>query len=150
MKKAFKFGGGLVKFALDESKLRHDVRREIVLNSGDTTWITDEVIHGYTAGQTADLSGSIDAFQRMSKAKEPTSLADRLHECTMPVRLLVGTVPHPAEVTEKQRAMLRATLPDFGTDSVAGSGQYMQEEQPAAVLAAVARLALAAPAGQEH
>jgi pimeloyl-ACP methyl ester carboxylesterase len=148
MKKAFKFGGGLVKFALDESKLRHDVRREIVRNSGDTTWITDEVIHGYTAGQTADLSGSIDAFQRMSKAKEPASLADRLHECTVPVRLLVGTVSHPAEVTAEQRAMLLATLPDFGSDSVPGSGQYIQEEQPAAVLAAVARLELAAPAGQ--
>jgi pimeloyl-ACP methyl ester carboxylesterase len=150
MKKAFKLGGGLVKFALDESKLRHDVRREIVRNSGDTTWITDEVIHGYTAGQTADLSGSIDAFQRMSKAKEPASLADRLHECTIPVRLLVGTVPHPAEVTAEQRAMLRSSLPDFGTDSVSGSGQYIQEEQPAAVLAAVAQLNLAAPPGQGH
>src|SRR4051812_2874360 len=125
MKKAFKLGGGLVKFAMNESKLRHDVRREIVRNSGDTTWITDEVIHGYTAGQTADLSGSIDAFQRMSKAKEPASLADRLHECTVPVRLLVGTVPHPAEVTAEQRAMLRSSLPDFGTDSVSGSGQYI-------------------------
>jgi hypothetical protein len=35
-------------------------------------------------------------------------------------------------------------LPNFGTDSVPGSGQYIQEEQPAAVLAAVARLAAAA------
>jgi pimeloyl-ACP methyl ester carboxylesterase len=148
MKKAFKFGGGLVKFALDESKLRHDVRREIVRNSGDTTWITDAVIRGYTAGQTADLSGSIDAFQRMSKAKEPSSLADRLHECTVPVRLLVGTVPLPAEVTVDQRAMLLATLPDFDSDSVPGSGQYIQEEQPAAVLAAVARLDLAVTASQ--
>ena len=71
MKKAFKFGGGLVKFALDESKLRHDVRREIVKNSGDTTWITDAVIRAYTAGQTADMGGSIDAFHQMSKSKEP-------------------------------------------------------------------------------
>lgn len=140
MKKAFKFGGGLVKLALDESKLRHDVRREIVRNSGDTTWITDAVVRGYTAGQTADMSGSIDAFHRMSKAKEPTSLADRLHECAMPVRLLVGTVPHPAEVTADQRATLKSQLRNFDTDSVPGSGQYIQEEQPAAVLAAVARL----------
>jgi pimeloyl-ACP methyl ester carboxylesterase len=34
MKKAFKLGGGLVKFVMDESKLRHDVRREIIRNSG--------------------------------------------------------------------------------------------------------------------
>jgi pimeloyl-ACP methyl ester carboxylesterase len=140
MKKAFKFGGGLVKFALDESKLRHDVRREIVRNSGDTTWVTDAVIRGYTAGQTADMDGSIDAFQRMSKSKETDTLTDRLHECAMPVRLLVGTVPHPAEVTKDQREMLSARLPDFQADSVTGSGQYIQEEQPHAVLDAVARL----------
>jgi pimeloyl-ACP methyl ester carboxylesterase len=144
MRQAFKFGGGLVKLALDESKLRHDVRREIVKNSGDTTWVTDAVIRAYTAGQTADMSGSIDAFQRMSKSKEETPLAERLHECAMPVRLLVGTVSHPAEVTHDQRELLLAKLPDFKTDSVPGSGQYIQEEQPAAVLAAVARLAEAA------
>jgi len=145
MKKAFKFGGGLVKFALDESKLRHDVRREIVRNSGDTTWVTDAVIRGYTAGQTADMGGSIDAYQRMSKAKETDTLTDRLHECAMPVRLLVGTVSHPAEVTHDQREMLSDRLPDFRADSVAGSGQYIQEEQPHAVLDAVARLSEAAP-----
>jgi pimeloyl-ACP methyl ester carboxylesterase len=144
MRKAFKFGGGLVKLALDESKLRHDVRREIVRNSGDTTWVTDAVIRGYTAGQTADLSGSIDAFRQMSKAKEPRSLAERLGQCAVPVRLLVGTVPHPAEVTSEEQELLLARLPNFGTDSVPGSGQYIQEEQPAAVLAAVTRLAAAA------
>jgi pimeloyl-ACP methyl ester carboxylesterase len=120
------------------------VRREIVRNSGDTSWVTDAVIRGYTAGQTADMSGSIDAFQRMSKSKEEASLADRLHECAMPIRLLIGTVSHPAEVTRDQRELLTAKLPDFRTDSVAGSGQYIQEEQPAAVLDAVARLAEAA------
>jgi pimeloyl-ACP methyl ester carboxylesterase len=145
MRKAFKFGGGLVKFAMDESKLRHDVRREIVRNSGDTTWVTDAVIRGYTAGQVADLSGSIDAFQRMSKSSEASGLlADRLHQCVVPVRLLIGTVPHPAEVTSDERELLSTSLPNFGTDSVPGSGQYIQEEQPAAVLAAVARLAAAA------
>jgi pimeloyl-ACP methyl ester carboxylesterase len=144
MRQAFKFGGGLVKFALDESKLRHDVRREIVKNSGDTTWVTDAVIRGYTAGQTADMSGSIDAFQRMSKSKEADSLADRLHLCAMPVRLLVGTVEHPSEVTHDQRQLLSTRLPNFIADSVAGSGQYIQEEQPAAVLAAVDRLDQAA------
>lgn len=144
MKKAFKLGGFLTKMAVNESKLRHDVRREIVRNSGDTTWVTDAVIRGYTAGQTADMNGSIDAFQRMSKSKEGDSLAARLHQCAVPVRLLVGTVPHPAQVPEDQRDLLTDKLPDFKTDSVHGSGQYIQEEQPAAVLAAVARLDQAA------
>jgi pimeloyl-ACP methyl ester carboxylesterase len=140
MKKAFKFGGMVTKFAVDESKLRHDVRKEIVRNSGDTTWVTDAVIRGYTAGQTADMSGSIDAFHRMSKSKEAESLVNRLHELEQPVRLLVGTVPHPAEVTSDQRELLSEKLPDFKADSVHGSGQYIQEEQPAAVVNAVAQL----------
>jgi pimeloyl-ACP methyl ester carboxylesterase len=140
MKKAFKLGGGLVKFAMNESKLRHDVRREIIRNSGDSSWVTDAVIRAYTAGQTADMNGSIDAFQRMSKSKEGDSLAARLHQCSVPVRLLVGTVSHPAEVTRDQRAQLRDKLPNFRADSVRGSGQYIHEEQPAVVLAALARL----------
>ena len=81
----------------------------------------------------------------MSKSKEPASLADRLHECAIPVRLLVGSVKHPAEVPHDQRELLSARLPDFKADSVAGSGQYIQEEQPAAVVEAVARLELASP-----
>jgi len=140
MKKAFKLGGFAVKLALDESKLRHDVRREIVRNSGDTTWVTDAVIRQYTAGQAADLHGSIDAFQQMSKAKEGEPLADRLHQYGGPVHLLVGTVPHPAEVTQEQRDLLRDRLSDFRSDSVPGSGQYINEEQPAVVVAAVNRL----------
>jgi len=140
MKKAFKLGGSVTKLAVDESKLRHDVRREIVRNSGDTSWVTDAVIRGYTAGQTADMHGSIDAFQRMSKATERESLADRLHECVVPVLLLLGTVSHPAGVTREERELLSARLPDFRTDSVTGSGQYIHEEQPAVVLEALARL----------
>ena len=145
MKKAFKLGGFMTKLAVNESKLRHDVRREIVRNSGDTTWVTPAVIRGYTAGRAADLGGSIDAFERMSKSKEGSSLADRLHECKVPVRLLVGSVPHPAEVKREERALLQAKLPNFQARAVKGSGQYIQEEQPAAVLAAVFALAAAAP-----
>jgi pimeloyl-ACP methyl ester carboxylesterase len=140
MRKAFRFGGLVAKLAVDESKLRHDVRREIVRNSGDTTWVTDEVIWQYTAGQAADMSGSIDAFKQMSKSKERESLADRLHQFKGPVRLLVGAVPHPAEVPDEQRELLRERLGNFEADSIAGSGQYIHEEQPEVVVAAVTRL----------
>ena len=140
MRKAFRFGGMLTKLAVDESKLRHDVRREIVKNSGDTTWVTDAVVRGYTAGQSTDLDGSIDAFHRMAKSKESTSLADRLQQCAAPVLLLLGTVEHPAGVTEEQQQLLQQKLPHFAAEKIQGAGQYIQEEQPGAVLAAVARL----------
>ena len=144
MRKAFKFGGFITKMAVDPMKLRHDVRREIIRNSGDTTWVTDAVIRGYTAGQTVDMHASIDALHQMSKSKEKESLADRLSECAVPVRLLLGGVPHPAGVTRDQQELLSAKLPNFQTDSVPGSGQYIHEEQPDAVVAAVAQLEAAA------
>jgi pimeloyl-ACP methyl ester carboxylesterase len=144
MKKAFKLGGGLVKLTMDESRLRHEVRREIVKNSGDTTWVTDAVIRSYTAGQTADLDGSIDAFHQMAKSKESTSLAERLHQCLAPVLLLVGTVEHPAEVPDEQRELLKTKLRTFNTETVRGAGQFIQEEQPAVVLAALTRMNLVA------
>jgi pimeloyl-ACP methyl ester carboxylesterase len=140
LKKAFKFGGGLVKLTMDESRLRHEVRREIVKNAGDTTWVTAAVIRSYTAGQTSDLGGSIDAFHRMAKSKESTSLAARLHQCRAPVLLLVGSVRHPTEVPEEQRALLKTKLRTFKIETVRGAGQFIQEEQPAVVLAALARL----------
>jgi len=122
MKKAFKFGGGLVKLTMDESRLRHEVRREIVKNSGDTSWVTDAVIRSYTAGQTADLGGSIDAFHEMAKSKENTSLADRLQHCLAPVLLLVGTVDHPSGVPDEQRQLLKTKLRAFNTETVRGGG----------------------------
>ena len=140
MRKAFKLGGFITKMAVDPARLRHDVRREIIRNSGDTSWVTDAVIRGYTAGQSVNLNGSIDAFQQMSKSTETESLAARLHECAVPVRLLLGTASIPAGVTPAEEALLSARLPDFRSDSVTGSGQYIHEEQPDAVVEAVGRL----------
>jgi pimeloyl-ACP methyl ester carboxylesterase len=144
MRKAFKFGGFVAKLAMDETMLREEVRREIVRNSGDTTWITDALIRHYTAGQAVDLSGSIDAFHRMAKSTKPEPLTDDLHQFTGPVRLLLGGVEHPSEIPDEQRELLRDRLPDFTADTVPGSGQYINEEQPGVVVDAVAKLRRAA------
>jgi pimeloyl-ACP methyl ester carboxylesterase len=144
MRKAFKFGGFVAKLAMDESTLREHVRQEIVRNSGDTTWVTDAVIRQYTAGQTADLPGSIDAFQRMSKATTPEPVGEQLPQFAGPVRLLVGGVEHPAQIPDDQRELLRDRLPDFAVDTVAGAGQYINEERPKVVVDAIAKLRRAA------
>ena len=144
MKKAFRMGGFITKLAVSESKLRHDVRAEILKNSGDTSWVTKKVIREYTAGQAADVDGAIDALRSMSKSKETTSLHDQLDDIQVPVRLLVGGVPHPSGVKQDERDMLAARIPDFELDSVPGSGQYVHEEQPEAVLRALGDLDQAA------
>ena len=140
MKKAFRLGGFLTKLAVNEGKLRHDVRKEIVKNSGDTTWVTARLIREYTAGQATDVDGSIDAFRSMSKSKESESLRDHLDRIQAPVRLLVGGIDHPSGVKTDEREMLAEKIPDFALDTVAGSGQYVHEEQPGVVVEALGRL----------
>jgi len=76
----------------------------------------------------------------MAKSVESESLLARLGECRVPVRLIIGAVPHQSGVGAEQVVLLGQRLPDFGVDSIAGSGQYIQEEQPAAVIAAVEKL----------
>jgi pimeloyl-ACP methyl ester carboxylesterase len=144
MKKAFRMGSFLAKMAVDEGKLRHDVRREIVKNSGDTTWVTQNVIREYTAGQAADVDGTIDALRSMSKSKESASLHDQLDEIHVPVRLLVGGVTHPSEVKQDERDLLAKEIPDFALESVPGAGQFVHEEQPDVVLKALGDLDQAA------
>jgi pimeloyl-ACP methyl ester carboxylesterase len=144
MKKAFRMGGFITKLAVNEGKLRHDVRKEIVKNSGDTSWVTPRVIREYTAGQAADVDGAIDAFRSMSKSKETESLREQLDEIRVPVRLLVGGVSHPSGVKKDERELLAERIPDFELESVPGSGQYVHEEQPEAVLKALGELDLAA------
>ena len=143
LRRAMRFGGMLTKALLQPDAFRSEVRREIVANSSDTSWVTPEVVGGYTEGATADLSGAIDAWQGMAKSVESESLLARLGECKVPVRLIVGAVPHASGVGADQIDLLHERLTDFAIERVAGSGQYIQEEQPAAVIAALEQLVAA-------
>ncbi len=118
-------------------RIRAAIRSSLVAASGDTSWITDSVVNGYTAGAAADLDGTLKAFLRMAEAREPERLVPHLSAIHCPVRLLIGTAPHEGVVPSVDVEQLRTTLPSFTIDSVPGSGHYIHEEQPWAVLAAV-------------
>jgi len=137
LRRALRFGGFLTKLFVGAGTLRSKVRHDLIENSGDTSWVTDSVVREYTAGQAADVHGAIDALRKISKSNEPESLRARLHESLVPVRLLFGTAPHPSGIKPEEVELLRTELPDFAIDSVQGSGQYVHEEQPHAVITAV-------------
>lgn len=145
LKHALRFGGFLTKLFVGPGTIRSRVRHDLIENSGDTTWVTPETLDQYTIGQASDVHGTIDALRAMSKAKEPESLRERLHEARIPIRMLVGSVEHPAGMKEDGLAQMHGSLFDFSVDSVPGSGQYIGEEQPEAVIAAFLRLVYAQP-----
>jgi len=141
LKRSLRYGGFLTKLFVTKGMLHGKVRADMIANSGDTTWVTEYVVDEYTAGQSADVDGTIDGLRRMSKTNEPESLSSRLHETGVPVRLLVGTAPHKSSVKDDEIALMTSQIPDFGVEFVSGAGQYIHEEQPAVVLAAFSKLA---------
>ena len=120
--------------------IRRKIRSLLIDSSGDSTWVTDEAVAGYTAAASRNLDATLKAYLAMANAREPEKLAPHLVEVRCPVRLLVGGARHDGDVGATEVALLARTVPSFALDSVAGVGHFIYEERPGAVLAALARL----------
>ena len=120
--------------------VRRKLQRSLIAASGDTTWVTEQVLDGYAAGAARDLDGTLRGYVAMAAAREPERFAPHLAEIRCPVRLVIGTAPHQSGVSAAEVSALARALASFVIDSVAGAGHFLFEEQPAAVIAAVERI----------
>jgi pimeloyl-ACP methyl ester carboxylesterase len=134
-----------VKWLGGIKRIRKAMYSGLIKSSGDTTWVTEEVVLGYTAGAAADIDGSLMAFLAVAAAREPEKLAPRLKEITVPVVLLLGGADHDGAPGKEEIERMRASLPHFSVDSVPGAGLYLHEERPDAVIAAIIRMVEAVP-----
>lgn len=129
--------------------VRRKIHAQLIKASGDSSWVSEVVVDGYTTGAARDLDGTLKAFLAMAERREPEQLRPHLAEVRCPVRLLVGTAEHEGGVPRGEVALLAQSLAEFAVDSVAGAGHYIHEEQPAAVLVAVQSVQ-AGPAGPDR
>jgi len=127
--------------------VRGKVVKQLRQSSADTTWITPDVVQGYTAGALADFGATLDAMQGMARSREPWVLAKRLPEIRCPVVLVLGAARHMHGPPEREVALLRRSVRGLVIDSVPGAGHYVFEERPGAVVAAIGRVDLAWMAG---
>ncbi len=127
--------------------IRRKIRGMLMDSSGDASWVTDSVVLGYTAAAGRDLDATLKAYLAMANAREPELLAPHLPQVRCPVRLMVGGARHDGDVGAREVQLLERTLPAFVLDSVPAVGHFIQEEEPGAVLAAVARLKTSVTAG---
>ena len=119
--------------------IRGKVKGGLKKNSADPTWVTDDVVAAYTA-PFRSVGPALHAFDAMSRAVEPDSLCTRLSQVSAPVLLLVGAGSAEGGPTPAGVAVFAAELPHFQADTIRNAGQYIQEEQPDSVVAAVQRL----------
>ena len=120
--------------------VRGKVVKQLRESSADTSWVTDEVIEGYTAEAMADFGATLSAFQGMARAREPWALGPRLGEIRCPTVLVLGGTPHASGPPAAEVGMLREAIPAFAVESVPGAGHFVFEERPAAVVATIQRV----------
>src|SRR5216117_663605 len=120
--------------------VRRKIRSMLIASSGDTTWVTDDVVSGYTAGAARNLDATLKAYLAMANSREPGKLWPHLVDVRCPVRLIVGGEPHDGDVNPAEVRLLQRTVRAFAVDSVPGAGHFVHEEQPQAVVAALGRL----------
>jgi pimeloyl-ACP methyl ester carboxylesterase len=130
----------LIRLFGGKGLVRKKVYRYMIAASADTSWVTPEVVDGYTADASRDLGKTLDAFEGMAEAREPQKLTPALGHIRCPVRLIVGSVPHDGAVPPGEITLMRQRLAMFAIDSLPGVGHFAVEERPAAVLASVQRI----------
>jgi len=127
--------------------IRWQIRKMLAASSGNPSWVTEEVVEGYTAPAARDLDGTLKAFLGIAASKERDRLAPHLSELRCPVVVMVGGAPHEGDVSSAEIEQLRNSIPQIAIDTVPGAGHFIHEEQPAAVMAAVRRTAQALNVG---
>jgi pimeloyl-ACP methyl ester carboxylesterase len=119
--------------------IRGKVKDGLRDSSADPSWVTDSVIKAYTAS-FANFNAALDAFRGMVNSHERAALHPRLQDIRTPVTVMVGAGKPKAGISSSDLQLLVQSIPDIRVDSVAGSGQYIQEERPSAIVDAVKAL----------
>lgn len=132
VKNALKYAW-LIKLFSGRGRVRKEIRKGLVASSGDTTWITDDVIDGYTAGPAGDVGAVLRALKGMDRSVEPDSLKPKLAGLKMPTRMMVGGAAHRGGAGEGRINALQARIPHMTRRTVYGAGLYIHEEQPEVV-----------------
>lgn len=142
MRRELKLGRLVLKIAGRGFAL-HKVRNALIRNSGDASWVTDSVVAQYVAPFGPDAREIVSAMERVMRARDPEPLVPNLPRVAAPVLLLVGLTTHDAKklpLDESQRSAMRQGLPHLEEEVVPGAGEFIQEEQPSRVIAAVEKL----------
>jgi len=104
-------------------------------NAGRHDWLDSTTVREYTEPVLSQLSKAISLAKRLDHAREPESNVAVVERVRVPVTVLLGDVPHPAEPDSSEITAL-ASLGDLvRVERIPGVGHFPHEEVPADVAA---------------
>ncbi len=136
LRRAMRFAP-LLKLFVGAGTIRGKLRRAMIENSADGTWVTDDVVNGYAGAAARNVHGAIDVMRAISRSTEPEPLGDQLARLRIPVTRLLGGAPHDSGPSAEEVGELVARLPSVTVDTIQNAGQFIYEERPDAVVAAI-------------
>lgn len=126
----------LVKLFGAQRIIKGKVKDGLKSSSANPAWVTDAALAGYTAS-FADFNAVLTSYRGMVGSKERAALKPRLSQITVPVTIMVGAGKPESGISVADLQTLVQAIPHLKVDSVAGAGQYVQEEKPDAIVQAV-------------
>jgi haloalkane dehalogenase len=138
LKRAMNFSP-LIKLLGAKRLLTGKIKGELTGRSADPSWVTQEVLDGYSAPYKEDAGRMVDILKQISRAQEPEQLVPNLPKIQAKVTLLVGATPADRVLSPEKIDVLRQGLQKFELETVEGAGVFIMEENPQAVIRAVLR-----------
>jgi len=104
-------------------------------NAGRNDWLDSATVRAYTDPVLSQLSKVISLAKRLDHAREPESTVTVVDRVQVPVTLLLGDVPHPAEPDSSEITALASLGDRVRIERLPGVGHFPHEETPADVAA---------------
>ena len=104
-------------------------------NAGRQGWLDSATVREYTEPVLNQLSKAISLAKRLDHAHEPESNVAVVDRVRVPVTVLLGDVPHPAEPDSSEISALEPLGDRVRIERLPGIGHFPHEETPADVAA---------------
>jgi pimeloyl-ACP methyl ester carboxylesterase len=132
---SLKWASFIMKFPGGRNFVRGRFIKGIKQNAGRHDWLDSATLRAYTEPVLSQMSKAISLAKRLDHAREPDSNEAVVDRVRVPVTVLLGDVPHPAEPDSSEITALASLGDRVRIERLPGVGHFPHEESPADVAA---------------
>ena len=132
---SLKWASFIMKFPGGRNFVRGRFIKGIKQNAGRRDWLDSATVRAYTEPVLSQMSKAISLAKRLDHAREPDSNEAVVDRVRVPVTVLLGDVPHPAEPDSSEITALASLGDRVRIERLPGVGHFPHEESPADVAA---------------